>query len=157
MRTFTLLILAAAGCAPANYLYSFDLVDPGAQNYKDFRRPDALEDGDVKAELRLDPTEFKAVAFDVTNKTDQPLQVQWEAISIVGPDREQRPLRPNAPLGPIEPGAKLSALLVPFELPSVGAAARAYDGTTFEVVVPMLVRGMPREYRYHLLATLKKI
>jgi hypothetical protein len=157
MRSAAIVLLAAAGCAPANYLYNFDLADPGAQNFKDFRRPDVLEDGDVRVEVRADPTEFKAVAFDVTNKTDQPLQVQWEMIAIVGPDREQRPLRPNAPLGPIEPGAKVTALLTPFELPSVGAAAKAYDGTTFEMVAPMLVRGTAREYRYHLLATIKKL
>jgi hypothetical protein len=48
-------------------------------------------------------------------------------------------------------------VLQPFELPAVGAAARAFDGTTFEMVVPMLVRGQPREYRYHLHVTLKKI
>jgi hypothetical protein len=146
-----------AGCAPANYLYSFDLTDPGAVNYKDSRRPDVIEDGDVKAEVRLDPTEFKAVAFDVTNKTDQPLQVMWEQISIISPDGNQRAVRPQAPLAAIEPGARISAVLVPFELPSVGAAAKSFDNTTFEMVAPMVVRGQPHEYRYHLHVTLKKL
>jgi hypothetical protein len=157
MRIISLFLLATAGCAPASYLYGFDISDPGAQNFKDFRRPDILEDADVKVEVRADPSEFKAVAFDVTNKTEQPLQIQWETISIVGPDHEQRPLRPNAQLGPLEPGAKVSALLVPFELPSVGDAAKAYDDSTFEMVVPMLVRGASREYRYHLHVTLQKL
>jgi hypothetical protein len=152
-----ILLMALAGCAPANYLYSFDLTDPGAHNFPDFRRPDFVEDPDVKIELRADPTEFKAIALDVTNKTEMPLTVQWSTISIVGPDREQRPLRPTAPLGENEPGAKISATLQPFELPSVGAAAKAYDDSIFELVVPVLVRGQPREYRFHLHAKVQKI
>jgi hypothetical protein len=157
MKIIYLALLACVGCAPATYLYSFDLTDPGAQNFQDFRRPDALEDGDVKVELRADPTEFKAVALDVTNKTDQTLQVAWDQISIIDPMHGQNPLRPNAPLGAVEPTAKMSALLVPFELPAVGPAAAAYDGTNFEVVVPMVVRGTAREYRYHLHVTMKKL
>jgi hypothetical protein len=157
MRTVATLALLLAGCAPANYLYSFDLSDPGAVNFPDFRRPDALEDADVKVELRADPTEFKAVAIDITNKTDMPLAVAWDQVSIVGPDRSQVPLRPQSPIGSVEPGAKVSALLVPFELPSQGAAAKAYDGSTFEVVLPMVVRGAPRENRYHLRARLQKL
>jgi hypothetical protein len=157
MRLLGTLLLACAGCAPATYLYSFDLTDPGAKNYPDSRRPDALEDTDVKAEVRADPTEFKAVALDVTNKTEVPLQVQWEAISMIGPGGGQMVLRPSAPLGYVEPGAKLSALLLPFELPSVGSAAKAYDETNFEMVVPMVVRGVLREYHYHLHVKLQKI
>jgi hypothetical protein len=151
------LSLVLVGCAPANYLYSFDLTDPGAVNFADARRPDVQEDADVKAEIRLDPTEFRAIALDITNKTDTPLQVQWDQIALVSPDGLQRPMRPQAPLGAVEPGAKLPSLLAPFELPSQGAAAKVYDGSTFELVVPMIVRGMPREVRYHLRATLKKL
>lgn len=157
MRAVILINLLVLGCAPANYLYSFDLTDPGAQNFPDFRRPDVLEDSDVRVEIRADPTEFKAVAFDVTNKTEVPLNVQWGSIWIIGPDREQRPLRPAEAVGAIEPGAKVSALLVPFELPSVGSPAKFYDNSDFELVVPMVVRGAPREVRYHLHVTLKKI
>ena len=152
-----IVLIGLAGCAPANYLYSFDLIDPGAINYPDFRRPDVEEDADVKAEIRFDPTEFKLVAFDVTNKTDAPLQVMWDQIAVVSPDGVQRAIRPQAPLGAIEPGAKVTSTLGPFELPSVGAAAKAYDGTNFELVVQMLVRGQPKEYRYHLHVKLKKL
>jgi hypothetical protein len=155
MRTIFVLLLI--GCAPATYLYDFDLTDPGAQNFKDFRRPDVMEDADVKVEIRADPTEFKAVALDITNKTDAPLMVQWEQISIVGPDHEQRPLRPNSAVGSIEPMAKLSTVLVPFELPAIGSAAKFYDNTDFELYVPMMVRGSLREARYHLHVRLKKI
>ena len=161
MRALSLVCLAwvclAGACAPANYLFGFDLTDPGAKNFPDFRRPDILEDADVKVEIRPDPTEFKAVAFDITNKTDAPITVQWDGISIVGADRQQRSLKPNAPVGDIEPGARLSAVLTPFELPSVGDAAKFYDNTDFELVVPMMVRGQPREARYHLHVKLQKI
>jgi hypothetical protein len=154
----SLIVLGAlAGCAPASYLYSFDIADPGAVNFPDFRRPDAIEDADVKLELRADPTEFKAVALDVTNKTDAALQVGWDQISMIGPDQVQNPLRPQQPIGAVEPGAKVTALLVPFTLPSQGAAAKMYDGATFELVVPMVVRGTPRENRYHLKVKLQKI
>jgi hypothetical protein len=156
MRKVLFLLLLPA-CAPANYLYSFDLTDPGATNYPDFRRPDIEEDADVKAEVRLDPTEFRSIAFDVTNKTDTPLQVMWDQMAVVSPDGVQRAVRPQAPLGAVEPGAKLPAVLGPFELPSVGAAARAFDGASFELVAPMVVRGQPKEYRYHLRAKLKKL
>jgi len=152
-----IVLVCAAGCAPANYLYSFDLTDPGAVNFPDFRRPDVEEDGDVKAEIRFDPTEFRAIAFDVTNKTDVPLQVMWDQIAVVSPDGMQRAVRPQAPLGAIEPGAKVASVLGPFELPSVGSAAKAYDGQSFELVAQMLVRGQPREYRYHLRVKLKKL
>jgi hypothetical protein len=153
----TILFVFLVGCAPATYLYDFDLTDPGAQNFKDFRRPDVMEDADLKVEIRADPTEFKAVALDITNKTDAPLMVQWGQISIVGPDHEQRPLRPNSGVGSIEPMAKVSTVLVPFELPQIGGAAKFYDDTDFELVVPMVVRGMMREARYHLHVKLKKI
>lgn len=152
-----LLVGAAAGCAPANYLYGFDLTDPGARNFADFRRPDALEDPDVIVELRLDPTEFKAVALDITNKTDAPLAIAWDQISIIGPDRSQVILRPTAPQPAIEPGARVSTQLLPFELPAQGPAAKAYDGTTFELVIPLVARGVARENRYHLRARLQKI
>ncbi len=151
------LLSVLAGCAPATYLYSFDLTDPGATNYKDFRRPDSLEDADVKAEIRLDPTEFKAIALDVTNKTEVPLQVQWSTVAVIAPDRSQRSVAPAQQIGEVEPGAKVTSLLVPFELPAVGPEAKAYDNTDFMVVVPMVVRGQPREYRYHLHVTLKKL
>jgi hypothetical protein len=157
MRTAIFVGLLLLGCAPRHYLFSFDLTDPGAQNFKDFRRPDVMEDADLKVEIRVDPTEFKAVALDITNKTEQSLFVQWEGIAIVGPDHEQRPLRPNAPVGEIEPGARVSAVLGPFELPAIGSAAKFYDETDFELVLPLTVRGAPRESRYHLHVKLTRI
>jgi hypothetical protein len=144
------------GCAPANYLYSFDLTDPGAKNFADFRRPDALEDADVRVEIRADPTEFKAIALEVTNKTEMPLTVADQA-SIILPDHSQTPLRQQPPIGQSEAGAHVSMQLVPFQLPSQGDAAKAYDNGDFELVLPLVVRGQPRENRYHLHAKLQKI
>jgi hypothetical protein len=155
MRKLFLLMLL--GCAPNHYLFDFDLTDPGAQNFKDFRRPDALEDADVKVEIRADPTEFKAVAVDITNKTDQPVNVNWGGIFIVGPDQEQRRLNSNAMMSEIEPGAKVSLVLTPFELPSVGSAAKFYDNSDFQFVLPLVVRGQPREMHYHLHVKLTKL
>src|SRR5437016_1803415 len=128
MKTFFLWPLPLlVGCASGTYTFSFDVTDPGA------------------------------IMFDVTNKTDVPLVVQWGAISIINPDRTQLPLHPDQGLGAIEPGAKLSSRLVAFVLPSEGAAAKAYDNTDFELVVPVIVRGIPRELRYHMHARATKI
>jgi len=152
---FALPLLAA--CAPAHYLYGFDVVEPGAVNFKDFRRPDVLEDPNVKLEVRADPTELRAIALDVTNRTEVPLLVEWGRISIISPDHMERRITPQQPLGEIEPSAKLPALLATFELPSVGDSAKMNDGQVFELVVPVGVRGAAREYRVHLRATVQKL
>jgi len=158
MRLLPLLaFLSLSGCSYWQYVYAFDVTDPGAVNYKDFRRPDVLDDADVKLEVRADPTEFRAVALDVTNHTNDTLIVNWGNISLVGPDHVENALAPQSSLGPVEPGAKMPAVLGPFALPAVGGEARAYEGKTFELVVPMVVRGAPHEYRVHLRASLKHI
>jgi hypothetical protein len=157
MRTLVLAACALAGCGVANYTYNFDLTDPGARNLTKPGERDAIEDADVKTEVLVDPTSFKAIALDVTNKTDVPVDVQWNAIAVVMPDHTQMPLHADAQLASVDPTAKVSARLIPFELPSQGAPAKAYDGATFELVVPMVVRGQPREYRYHLIARVTKL
>jgi hypothetical protein len=159
MRAMRIALLAAlvAGCAPATYTYSFDMTDPGARNVQKPGQHDVLEDADVKSELLVDPTSFQAVMFKITNKTEGNIQINWGAISMLMPDRSQQPLQPDAGLGAVEPGATLSVRLVPFQLPQIGAAAKAYDGTAFELVVPMVVRGAPREMHYHLAARAIKL
>src|SRR5579883_386911 len=104
MRTILLAALLGAGCAPSSYYYSFDLTDPGAQNLTKPGHRDTIEDADVKSEVLVDPTTFQAVALDVTNKTDQTLQVQWNQIVMVAPDGSQVQLHPDAQLGWVEPG-----------------------------------------------------
>ncbi len=158
MRILALvLFVAVSGCAAGNYAYSFDLTNPGAHNLQKPGERDVLEDSDVRAEILVDPTSFQAVLLDVMNKTEQPLAVAWDQISMVMPDHTQNPIRPDGPLGAVEPGAKVTARLVPFQLPSEGAAAKAYDNTDFELVVPMTVRGMPTERRYQMHARTNKL
>ena len=156
MRTLALAILLT-GCAPATYTYSFDLTDPGARNVQKPGQHDVIEDADIKSELLIDPTSFQAVMLKVTNKTDGNIEINWSAISMLMPDRSQQPLQPDAGLGAVEPGATLSARLVPFQLPQMGPAAAAYDRQLFELVVPVVVRGAPRELRYHLVASAIKL
>ena len=158
MKTIAImLMLAAAGCADATYAYSFDLTDPGARNLTKPGERDVLEDADIKSEILVDPTSFQAVLLDLTNKTDSPLQVARDQISMIAPDHTQTPIKPDTGLGAVEPGARLTARLVPFALPAVGAPAKAYDDTDFELVVPMVVRGAPREVRYHMHARVHKL
>lgn len=157
MRALLPLPLLLLACAPANYLYAFDLADPGAQNFPDFRRPDVLEDNDLRLEVRADPGEFRAVALDVTNKTDGQVAVSWGAIVLVAPDQSQTVLRPGGAPYAIEPGERASVVLTPFELPTQGPAAAALDGTTFVLNVPMVVRGTSRLVHLHLQAKLTKL
>jgi hypothetical protein len=152
-----ILCMLVAGCAPANYAYNFDISNPGARNLTKPGERDVLEDGDIKAELLVDPTSFQAVAFDLTNKTESPIEVSWSQISIVGPDKVQNTLHSDSPLGAVESGARVSARLVPFQLPAQGDAAKAYDNSDWELVVPMVVRGMPVERRYQLHARALKL
>lgn len=157
MRSLACLLVLGSGCAVANYAYSFDLTNPGAHNLQKPGERDTLDDADVHSEILVDATSFQAVLLDLTNKTDAPLQVAWDQISIIGPDHAQNPLRPDGALGAVEPGAKVTARLVPFSLPAQGDAAKAYDNTDFELVVPMTVRGTPTEKRYQLHARANKL
>jgi len=158
MRLLPILALVSlAGCSYSQYVYGFDITNSGAVNSKAFRGADTLEDADVKLEVRPDPTDFRAIEFDITNRTDAPLTIDWRAIVLVDPQHKQTTLAPQAMLGPIEPGARKHALVGPFVLPSLGGDARQYDGGKFELVIPAVVRGQPHEYRLHLRATLKRV
>jgi hypothetical protein len=82
--------------------------------------------------------------------------VNWSGIFIIGPDHNQLSLRPSVAPTEIEPGARVSTVLTPFQLPDIGSAARFYDDTDFDFVVPMTVRAAQREVHYHLHARLKR-
>jgi hypothetical protein len=158
MRTLlATLMLAATGCAPANYYYNFDVTDPGATNLTRPGERDVLEDADVRVEVLVDPTSFQSILLIITNRTPEPLTVNWHLITIIGPDRVARQLRPDEGLGRIDPYTKARARLIPFELPDVGGAASAFDNQTFELVVPMVARGKTRDLRLHLLAHAVKL
>ncbi len=150
-------MLLLGACAPANYVYNFDLSDPGAKNLTKPGERDQLEDADVRAEMLVDPTNFQAILLDLTNKTDAPLVVNWAGIYVITPEHNQVYVHPDSMAAQIPPEVKVVARLIPFALPSQGPAAAIYDNSTFELVVPMQVRGEPREYRYHLLAKVKKL
>ncbi len=150
-------VLVSTACAPANYFYNFDITDPGAKNLTRPGERDFFEEDDLRAEVLVDPTSFQAVLLILTNKTSEPMIVQWGQIGMIGPDRVERPIRPDQAVGPIEPFTRGRARLIPFELPAIGGAAASYDGQTFELVVPLVVRGQPRSLRLHLLAHAVKL
>ena len=151
------LMLAAAGCAPANYAYNFDITDPGAKNLTKPGERDLFEDADVRAELLVDATNFQSILLVLTNRTPAPLIVNWGQIGIIGPDRVARNIHPDEGVGPVEPYTRTRVRLIPFELPAVGGAAMSYDNQTFELVVPLVVQGKPRELRLHLMAHAVKL
>lgn len=154
-RLFAVALLS--GCAASNYAYRFDLTDPGARNVAKVGERATLEDNDVRAEVLVDPTSFQAILLDLTNKTSVPLDVKWGQIILRQPNNVTLPLHPDAELPPILPRMTSVARLVTFVLPAQGAAAKAFDNTDFELVVPMQVQGVTREYVYHLHATLQKL
>lgn len=151
------LLLVASGCTPSKYYYNFDVTDPGAKNLTKPGERDVLEDPDLRAEILVDPTSFQAILLIITNLTAEPMMVQWNEISVIGPDRVARPLRPDVGVGRIEPYTKQRVRLIPFELPDVGTAASGYDQQPFELVVPLEVKGQYRDFRVHLLAHAVKL
>jgi hypothetical protein len=157
MKTLFYALLLAVGCAPANYYYNFDITDPGSHNLSKPGERDTLEDDSVRAEILVDPTTFQAIALDLINKTDQILEVQWTQITMTGPDGSTLPLRPDADLGWVQPSSKVAARLVPFSLPPSGNAAASYDNSTWQLQVPMVVRGQPKNYQYHLIVHMQKL
>ena len=157
MRRLIALFLPLCACAPANYVYNFDLSDPGARNLSRPGERDVLEDADLKTEILVDPTSFQAIALDVTNKTNAPIQINWAGIYVITPDHTQQWLKPDSMQSEIASNVRATTRLIPFTLPPSGPGAAVYDNSTFELVIPMTVRGLPRDYRMHLLAKVKKL
>src|SRR5262245_27440079 len=137
-----LLLVASAGCA-SQYAYTFHVDEP-------------VEDGDLRAEIVVD-TIADDVALDLTNKTDQVLQVEWAKIAITGAKGRVSPLRPAVDLGWIQPGATVAAKLFPLALPRKGDAAAAYEGQHFDLTVPVIVRREPKQYHYSLVAHVREL
>ena len=148
MRSLALgVLLASLGCATP-YAYSFHLQNQGARPVAKPNQREVLDDADVRAEIFVDPTGARAVLLDLTNKTDQVLQVEWAQITMKRSDGSSTSLRPDVDLGWILPGATVSTRLVPFALPLSGDQAASYQGSRFELVVPMIVRRESKLYRY---------
>jgi len=150
------LSLACVGCATA-YAYSFHLENQGARPAATPSEREVLDDADVRAEIAVDPTGARAILLDLTNKTDQVLQVEWAQITMTGSDGSSTSPRPHVDLGWILPGATMSARLVPFALPPSGDRAAGYQGSRFELVVPMIVRREPKSYRYSFVVDVRPI
>lgn len=151
-------MLACAGCAPSTYFYNFDITDPGAKNLTKWGERDVLEDADVKLELLADPASFQSILVILHSRSADPITVNWGQITVIGPDRVPRPMYPDENVAMrVEPYTKLRARLIPFELPELGAAAAAYDQQAFELVLPLVVKGKPRDLRVHLKAHAVKL
>ncbi len=150
-------LVGTSSCAAATYSFSFDLTDPGAHNLSKPGERDVLEDGDLRTELLIDATNFQAVLIDLTNKTSAELMVDWRRIAMVTPDRLEIPLHPDASVPAIEPGGRVVVRLITFSLPNIGDSAARLDNRPFELLVPMVVRGVPRQQRYHLVSHATKL
>jgi hypothetical protein len=137
-----LLFLASAGCA-SQYAYTLR-VDP------------PVEDGDLKAQIVVD-TIANDVTVDLTNKTDQVLQIEWAKIAISDAKGRVSPLRPDVDLGWIPPGATVAAKLFPLALPRKGHEAAAYEGRHFDLTIPAIVRREPKQYHYSLVAHVREL
>ena len=140
-------LLASVGCA-APRAYAFHLENAGARPATKPNQREVLDDADVRAEILVDPTSARAILLDLTNKTDQVLQVEWANITMKRSDGTSTSPRPQEDLGWILPGATLSTRLIPFALPLTGGDADGYQGNHFELEVPMIVRREQRLYRY---------
>ncbi len=136
-----IVLLGCAACAP-HYAYTFE-VPPAA-------------DKDLDADILVD-AKANTISLDLTNLTDQVLQVQWSQISITDKRGLVTPLRPDWDLGWLQPRARVSAHLYPLALPDRGRAAASYEGETLELTVPVIVRREPRQYHYSLVAHVYEI
>ena len=136
-------LLAFAGCA-SPYAYEFHVTDPG------------VDDQDVGAAILVD-VPAAAVLLEVTNKTDEVLQVDWAAITLTRSDGSVSTLRPDVDLGWLQPHATVAARLFPIALPHSGNQAAAYEGQRFQLNLPAIIRREPRLYHYALSAHVHKV
>jgi len=149
-------LLATAACATP-YAYTFHAAGDGARPASTPDAREIAEDADVRAEILFDPAVQRAILLDLTNKTDQVLQVEWTRISLTRTDGLETRPRPDVDLGWIRPGGTQAARLVPLVLPPSGDAALALQGQRFELAIPMIVRREPRLYRYAFSVQLQKL
>jgi len=154
VRLAAVALLALVGCA-SHYEYTFHLTEPGVHPAASPGGPEMLEDADVKAEILVDGV-AEAVLLDVTNKTDQVLQVEWAEISITRPDGTATTLRPDVDLGWLPPGVTVAARLFPIALPHSGNAALADQGRRFQLNVPVIVRREAKVYHFTLTAHVRE-
>jgi hypothetical protein len=148
-------LLASSGCATP-YAYDFHLTDPGVRPPTKPGGAEAIEDADVRAEIFVDVA-AGAVLLNVTNKTDQVLQVEWAAITLTRSDGQVTSLRPDVDLGWLQPQATVAARLLVIALPRSGSEAAAYEGRRFQLNVPAVVHRQPKLYHYALTAHVRAL
>src|ERR1043165_1295311 len=98
-----------------------------------------------------------AVLLDLTNKTDEVLQVDWSAISLAHPDGYHAALRPDVDLGWIPPGATTAARLLPIVVPRDSSRALTSQHREFALEVPVTIRREPKRYHFTLVASVRKL
>jgi hypothetical protein len=148
-------LLASAGCA-SQYAYDFHLTNPGVHPAATLGGAEMVEDADVRAEILVDVA-AGAVLLDITNKTDEVLQVEWAAITLTSSDERVTSLRPDVDLGWIQPHATVAARLLVIAFPRSGSEAAAYQGQRFQLNLPVVVRRAPTLYHYALSAHVREL
>jgi hypothetical protein len=142
--------LASVGCA-RHHVYDFHLTGPGIHPAVTLGGAEMVEDRDVRLEILVDVA-AAAVLLDITNKTDEVLQVEWAAITLTRSDGRVTSLRPDVDLGWIQPHETIAARLFAIALPSSGSEAAAHEGQIFQLNLPAVVRREPRLYHHALRA-----
>ena len=90
-------LLAFAGCA-TQYAYDFHLTDPGVHPAVKMRGAEMVEDQDVCAAILVDVA-AAAILVEITNKTDEVLQVEWAETTLTRSNGTVTSLRPDVDLG----------------------------------------------------------
>ena len=103
------LLLGFAGCA-SQYAYDFHLTEPGVHPAVKPGGAETVEDQDIRAEVLVDVA-AAAVLLDLTNKTDEVLEVEWAAITLTRSDGRVTSLRPDVDLGWIQPHTTVATRL----------------------------------------------
>ena len=128
-----LLVLAFTGCATP-YAYHFET--------------SGNDDAAVAAQVHVAED---SIELDLTNKTSDVVQVEWNKIVLDRGDGTTTRLHPASDLGWIQPGTTAATQLVPVAFPHTGSPAAAYEGRQLELAVPMIVEREPKTYRFHVL------
>jgi hypothetical protein len=150
-----LALLASAGCA-IPYAYDFHLTDPRVRPPATPGGAEAIEDATLRAEVFVDVA-AGVVLLNLTNRTDQVLQIDWAGITLTRSDGNVTSLRPDVDLGWLQPQATVAARLVVIALPHSGPEAAAYEGRRFQLNVPAIVRRQATVYHYALTAHVRAL
>jgi hypothetical protein len=158
-------ILIVAGCVPATYhKYDVSMVKP-----VEAPKP-VYMDENITAMFFLQDSQ---IAFDITNKTENSIRINWDEASYVSPTGQSqrvihsgiRLMDRNAPQAPtlIAPNAKISDIIIPSEniyyvsgqyggwrendlLP--GDDKTIYKGLEFGILLPLEIKCSKKEYNF---------